>query len=338
MPLKAIAKQLPEKKYRTQLIAAILGALISSNGFCVDINHNGDWDADGLMDPTIYCEATGEWRALLVSTDYEPVWMNWGGPGWTAIQSDYDGDGKSDFLAYHRASGEWAVLLSGSDFADTRISFGGAGWGVVTGDYDRDGKTDPTVYNETTGEWRALLSASDYRQICLTFGGPGCTAVSGDYDGDNYSDPAFYRRSDGQWQVRLSSLGYATNNYFVDAMGDGPLVPIPFDYDGDRITDPALFAYSCNSTIGKQYVFGWYVTHSSPVFRQIEPFYHLGREDCQPSNADPTPGDYDGDRLGDYAVTWPNTSQWRMWRSSRGWELDHCTDDWHITGFRPVQR
>jgi len=338
MPIFKKLNPLISNNLATSIIASALWAAAVHGAWPLDVNHNGDWDADGLMDPSIYCEATGEWRALLVSTDYTPVWLYWGGPGWSAIQSDYDGDGKADFLAYNRASGEWAVLLSGSNYADTRIFFGGEGWSVVTGDFDGDGKTDPTVYRESTGEWRTLLSRLRYTQFNITFGGPDCTAVPGDYDGDNYSDPALYRRTDGQWLVRLSSRGYWTNAYFVDAMGDGPLVPVPFDYDGDRKTDPALFAYSCGSTVGKSYVFGWYVTHSSPEFRQLEPFYHLGREDCQPSNADPTPGDYDGDRMGDYAVTWPDTSEWRMWRSSRGWERDHCVDDWRATGFRPVQR
>lgn len=337
MPVGIIKTLLPGNKGKLNLAATICALLVSTGG-TGNINHNGDCDGDGLMDPTVYCEATGEWRALLVCTDYEPVSLYWGGPGWTAIQSDYDGDEKADFLTYHRTSGEWSALLSGNKYAITRITFGGEGWVVVTGDYDDDGRTDPMIYNEDLGKWRVLFSGSNYRQVDFSFGGPGYTAVSGDYDGDGCSDPAIYRRADGQWQAALSSRGYSVNPYFVDAMGDGPVVPIPFDYDGDGKTDPALFAYSCDSTIGKCYVFGWYLTLSSENYGQIEPFYHLGREDCQPSNADPTPGDYDGDGQGDYAVTWPDTSEWRMWRSSRGWGDDHCVDDWHAIGFRPVQR
>lgn len=333
--IELLSRGMPRK---IRFIACALGALLAGTAGAWNLNHNGDFEGDGLMDPTVYCEATGEWRALLVSTDYEPVSLFWGGPGWSAIQSDYDGDGRADMLAYNRASGEWNVLLSSRDFTPAGLAFGGEGWVVVTDDFDSDGRTDPTIYNETTGEWRTLLSASDYRLASLFFGGPGWTAVAGDYDGDGYSDPALYGRGNGQWQVQRSSRGYAVASYFVDAMGDGPLVPIPFDYDGDRKTDPALFAYSCDSTIGKSYVFGWYVTHSSQNNQAIEPFYHLGREDGQPSNADPTPGDYDGDGMGDYGVTWPDTSEWRMWRSSRGWGSDHCVDDWHATGFRPVQR
>ena len=338
MRARIIKKLSPGTQCKIRLAAIALSALLASTGWAWNFNHNGDFDGDGLMDPTVYCEATGEWRALLVSNDYEPVYLNWGGPGWTAIQSDYDGDERADLLIYHRASGAWNVMLSGSGYASAQLVFGGEGWVVVTGDFDGDRKTDPAIYNEALGEWRILLSGAQYKLDTLSFGAPGCTAVSGDYDGDGISDPGVYRRADGQWLIQLSSQSNSLASLHVDAMGDGPLVPIPFDYDGDGKTDPALFAYSCDSTIGKSYVFGWYLTYSSQKHQPIEPFYHVGRADCQPSNADPTPGDYDGDGQGDYAVTWPDASTWRMWRSSHGLGNDHCVDDWHVTGFRPVQR
>jgi hypothetical protein len=324
------------------MIILALGVLAAASlraGGNANPNHNGDFDGDGLMDPTVYNEATGEWRALLMSTDYEPVWVYLGGPGWAAIQADYDGDGRADAAVYHRETGAWIAMLSSLDYNTGSLQFGGQGYGVVPGDFDGDGTDDPAIYRETDGQWVALLSSAGYAQVSLVFGGPGCTAVSGDFDGDGKSDPALYRRADGMWLVAPSTRGYvATNICSVDCLGNGPLVPVPWDYDGDGRCDPAVFAYGTDASTGKQYVFGWFVTHSSLNYQRLEPFYHLGREDCQDSNADPTPGDYDGDGKGDYAVSWPDMSEWRMWRSSRGWGNDHCKDDFHATGFRPVQR
>jgi len=100
-------KPLASNNLPTLIIAAALWAAAVPGAWPLDVNHNGDWDADGLMDPSIYCEATGEWRALLVSTDYTPVWLYWGGPGWSAIQSDYDGDRMGDYAVTWPDTSEW---------------------------------------------------------------------------------------------------------------------------------------------------------------------------------------------------------------------------------------
>lgn len=102
----------PGNKCKINPAAIAICALLASTGASGNINHNGDCDGDGLMDPTVYCEATGEWRALLVSTDYEPVSIYWGGPGWTAIQSDYDGDGKGDYAVTWPDTSEWRMWRS----------------------------------------------------------------------------------------------------------------------------------------------------------------------------------------------------------------------------------
>ena len=331
------AKQRRQGQY--WITGIIFTALLMTTGLAGNpANHNGDFEGDGYMNPTVYNETTGEWRVLTDRNDYNPECFFWGGPGWTAIQSDYDGDGITDIVAYNRSSGEWSALLSSNGYQlPISLTFGGEGWVVVTGDYDGDNLTDPTIYREATGEWRSKLSKSGYAEVSIIFGGPECVAVSGDYDADGLSDPGIYRYTDGQWLILFSSQHYRIMSFYVDTMGDGPLVPSPEDYDGDGKTDPAMFAYSAPSHLDKYYVFAWHLLYSSQNYRQIAPFYQLGREDCKPSNADPAPGDYDGDRRADYGVSWPDTTMWRMWCSGHNYG-SHDDSDWGGIGFRPVQR
>ncbi|MCX6991586.1 MAG: VCBS repeat-containing protein [Kiritimatiellaeota bacterium] len=326
------------------MIAIMLGVLLATAAVAGNFNHDGDYNGDGIMDPAVYDEPTGEWHVLLSGSDYTPQSCVWGGPGLTAIQSDYDGDGRADLMLYNRTTGTWCVRFSRSGFLVPVYleGFGGPGWTPVVGDYDNDGIADPAIYGEATGEWWIKLSRLGYAATPLMFGGPGYTAVSGDYDGDGCSDPAIYRRSDGLWAVRFSSLGYTTNTVYVDTKGDGPLVPSPADYDGDRITDPAVFAYSAPSFMGKRYVFAWHLLYSSLNYQQIDSFYQLGREDAKPSNADPAPGDYDGDGKADFGVSWPDFESanvmWRMWKSSNHYGGHDDIRQWSGTDVHPVQR
>jgi hypothetical protein len=330
------------RQWQGWMIVVLLDFLLATAGQAANFNRNGDYDGDGIMDPAVYNEPTGEWHVMLSDSNDGPLSFVLGGPGWSPIQSDYDGDGRADLALYNRTTGEWRFLYSRSGFSTPVYlnAFGGEGWVVVTGDYDGDGKTDSTIYCEATGEWRANLSRLGY--ATLNFGGPGYTAVSGNYDGDGYSDPALYRRSDGLWLVNFSSLGYTTQTGYVDTKGDGPLVPSPADYDGDRKTDPAVFAYSAPSWEGKRYVFAWHLFHSSKNYRQIDSFYQLGREDGRPSNADPAPGDYDGDGKADFGVSWPDFESahimWRMWRSSNNYSGHDDVAQWSGEDCHPVQR
>jgi len=329
------------RQWQGWIIVVMLNVMLATAGLAGNFNHDGDYDGDGIMDPAVFDEPSGTWHVMLSGDNFVPQTFVWGGANWTAIQSDYDGDGRADVMLYNRVTGIWCARFSQNRFLSPFFSdaFGGTGWTAVTGDYDGDGLTDPTIYCEATGEWRIMLSRLAHAIISGKYGGAGYSAVSGDYDGDGCSDPAIYRRSDEQWFIQFSSLGY-TRTFYVDTKGDGPLVPSPADYDGDRKTDPAVFAYSAPSFMGKQYVFAFHLLSSSQNYNQIESFYQLGREDCEPSNADPAPGDYDGDGIADFAVSWPNFESanvmWRMWRSSSS---GHFTVmKWSGTDLYPVQR
>lgn len=331
------------QQWQKWMSVTMLGGLLTAAGLAENFNHDGDFNGDGIMDPAVYNEPSGEWHVLLSASNYEPQSFGWGGPGWTAIQSDYDGDGRADIVAYNRATGRWALLYSHRGFASpVYIAFGGKDWTPVTGDYDGDGASDPTIYNKNTGEWRIMLSRPGNGTISGRLGGPGYTAVSGDYDGDGFSDPGIYRESDGLWLVLFSSHDYAAHSCYVDTKGDGPLVPAPADYDGDRRTDPAVFAYSAPSFLGKRHVCGWHLLHSSQNYRQMDSVYQLGREDGKTSNADPAQGDYDGDGKADFAISWPDFESanvmWRMWKSSRNYSGHDDVRQWDGDDVHPVLR
>lgn len=333
-----------QRQWQAWMILTLLDALLATAGLTGNFNHDGDYDGDGIMDPAVYDEPSGTLHVMLSENRFVPQSFTWGGPNWTAIQSDYDGDSRADAALYNRTTGVWYILYSRNDFATPVClgTFGGEGWTAVTGDYDGDGMTDQTIYSEATGKWMCKLSRMDNATIYGQFGGPGYTAVSGDFDGDGGSDPAIYRRSNGQWLVQFSSRGYALKTCYVDTMGDARLVPSPADYDGDRKTDPAVFAYGNGNSYGKEYVFCWYVLYSSRNYQQIEPFRQLGREDARPSNADPAPGDYDGDGKADFGVSWPDFESagvmWRLWKSSNNYRGHDDVNRWSGDDCHPVQR
>lgn len=332
------------QKWQGWMIVIMFAVLLATTGLASNFNRNGDYNGDGIMDPTVYDNPTGEWHILLSNGEggFKLESFFWGGPDCTPIQSDYDGDGRADIVLYNHAIGLWILLLSGNNYQTPPVTFdfGGTDWVVVTGDYDNDGKTDPAIYCESTGAWAIRFSSLDYAIVSFTFGGPGYAAVSGDYDGDGCSDPTVYQRSSGQWFIRCSAVGYTLHTCYVNTKGDGPLVPAPADYDGDRKTDPAVYAYCAPSFKGKQYVFAFHLLSSAQNFKQIESFYQLGREDCEPSNADPAPGDYYGGGQASFAVAWPDFESanvmWRMWQSA---ESGHYTVvQWSGTDVHPVQR
>ena len=108
--------------------ASMLGALLATAGLAENFNHNGDFEGNGAMNPTVYNESTGEWQALTSRNNYNPESFFVGGPGWSAIQSDYDGDGRTDIVAYNRTTGQWNILLSCTDYnAPVYFDFGGEG-------------------------------------------------------------------------------------------------------------------------------------------------------------------------------------------------------------------
>ena len=204
-----------------------------------------DFDGDGLADPALYQEATGNWQVKLSGANYALVDLVsfFGGAGYTAVAGDFDGDGLADPAVYGVNTGIWLIKLSGSGYVMIALnSFAGrTGYGAVAADFDGDGLADPSICNAAAGAWLLKLSASGYATVALNnfLGGAGYTALAGDFDGDGLADPAVCD-TNGTWVLRLSGSGYAsvTLSAYVGGVG---FSAVAADFDGDGLADPAAY-------------------------------------------------------------------------------------------------
>jgi len=263
-------------------------------------NANRDLDGDGLMDPVVYCEASGNWESLLSSIDYQHGRTSMGGPGSVAVLADFDGDTKADLAVYNSSSAILLAAFSGKNYQSFQTSVGGAGFVPEPGDYDGDAKADPVFYSRSSGIWRASLSTIGYLEIEFPLGGQQCRAVPGDYDGDSKTDPAVCDEQTGLWLIACSASGYATISVWFGTGGDRS---VPSDYDGDGRADPAYYHEESGL---------WEVWYSGAGYTAVN--YELGG-----SGFIPCPGDYDGDGLSDPAAYNPETQEWRVLFSTQNY-------------------
>jgi hypothetical protein len=227
-----------------------------------------DFDGDGLADPALYQDSSGNWQTKLSTGNYTLVDLTgfFGGPGWTAMAADFDGDGLADPAVYLPAvpsaqpmqagqesttsagsvpCGTWQVKLSGSGYTILNLSdfLGGEGYAAIAADFDGDGLADPAIYEAATASWVILLSSSGYRIYALDphfLGGTGYTALAADFDGDGLADPAVYQESTGNWQIKLSGSGYA-DMVKTGYLGGAGWTAMAADFDGDGLADYAVY-------------------------------------------------------------------------------------------------
>jgi hypothetical protein len=249
---------------------------------------DGDMDADGAADLTLFRPGDGTWTTRLFSYGFTsgpelPFGLSTDKP----VPGDYDGDGRIDMALYRPSNGIWYVIYS------TTGALAQLQWGVATDipmpdDYTGDGRTDLAVWRPSTGVWFIFdLSSGTYtsRQWGVSTDIP----LTGDYDGDRLADVAVFRPSSGFWYVFFSS----TQTYVVYQWGISTDIPLPADYSGDGLTDLAVYRPST----GVWYVYDLrtssYIAYQWGVSTDI-----------------PVPKDYDGDGRTDLAIWRPSTRTW----------------------------
>jgi hypothetical protein len=203
------------------------------------IGAEGDYDGDGIMDPTIVRAPAGVpfvWWVFRTS-DNTVMTFNWGATGATDIAlpgADYTGDGTDDPAVARIGAGGQITWLIGTTSGTQILQ---ANWGdfdtdfiIPAGDYDGDNKADFMVWRAfgagTNGVWYLLTNSGN---ISYTpFGIPGSAAArdtalrSGDYDGDGLTDIAVYRSSTRTFFVARSSGGVQSQQW-----GEAGLTNLP---------------------------------------------------------------------------------------------------------------
>ena len=231
-------------------------AIFKDGYWMIDINRNGQWDAEDLM-------------ARLGDAEDQ------------AVVGDWDGDGKDDIGIYgpiwerdHAAiardpglpnpenqlaskpknippatedSTTGARIMRLSAYGKQRADVIDHVFGVdeyekiaVTGDWNGNGIRSIGTFEN--GSWRLDVNGDgefDYEDVYASFGRAGDIPVVGDFDGDGVEQIAIYRS--GTWIVD------SNQNYQLDATdqtfeyGDATDQPVAGDWDGDGTDEPALY-------------------------------------------------------------------------------------------------
>lgn len=227
-------------------------ALFVDGTWFIDINGNGQWDADDL-------------------------WVQLGGEGDQPVVGDWDGDGKADIGVYGKVwTGDWNAfdhdpglpdaenltrgqyknmhrsvefLTSGSSYTkltsngtmtekaiDHVFYFGNEGDRAVTGDWNGDGVDNIGVFSN--GEWyldvdgNGRLSDTDRGYL---FGQAGDIPVTGDWNGDGVTNLGVYRN--GKFILDTNGNGVLDDSDAVVEAGEGGEIPISGDFNGDGVDE-----------------------------------------------------------------------------------------------------
>jgi len=207
------------------------------------IGAEGDYDGDGLMDPTVVRATSNFVWWVLRSSDHTVMTFSFGATDSTDVPlpgADYTGDGKDDpAVARINALNHnitWYVgTTTGAQISQTPWGNYDTDFSMPGGDYDGDGKADYMVWrgfgDTVNGTW--YLKTSSGNVSYTQFGIPGSDASAirdiplraGDYDGDGKTDIAIYRRSSLTFYVLRSSGGVQTQQWGDSSAGVGN-VPI----------------------------------------------------------------------------------------------------------------
>ncbi len=182
---------------------------------------DGDFNADGRTDVTIFRPSTGFWYS---NGGFNPI--SFGISTDRPVPADYDGDGRTDIAVWRSSNGLWIIRYS-SNGGIVQMNWGQSGDVPVPADYNGDGRADITVFRPSTGFW---YSNGGFNAV--QWGANGDIPVPADYNGDGRADVAVFRPSNGTWY---------SNAFPVTQWGASGDVPMPVDYNGDGRADITIW-------------------------------------------------------------------------------------------------
>lgn len=211
---------------------------------------------------------------------------------------DFDGDRRSDLTVF-RPSGRYWYVNQSSAGAFYFL------WGLATdkpfaSDFDNDGKYDVAMVRDSI--WYLLTSATGYSYDYFQLGtGPG-KPLGGDFNGDGKADSAMRRINQFGVNWNLMLNGQRGLNIMTETIPGESVDGIPFvgDLDGDGRDEIGTFDRG-----------NWKTRDYAPGAPTVDFRWGIAGDI-------PTPADYDGDGITDYAIYRPSRGEWWINRSRDG--------------------
>jgi len=248
------------------------------------VNQNGDFDADGKTDLSVFRPSTGDW---LVNGSTRSSSTHWGTNGDVPVlMSNY---GSPRQTVFRPSDGKWYSRINTS--LNFYQQFGTNGDIPVPENY-YDNASSLAVFRPSNGTW--YINTFNNNVIYYKFGLQGDLPVPGQYSPDQIADVAVFRPSNGTWYFMIrQSLVQSEDTFRAVKFGQAGDKPVPADYDADGLLDIAVYRPSTGT---------WWILQSSDG--QVITYRWGIAEDI------PTTGDFNGDGHADYAVFRPSTAVW----------------------------
>jgi hypothetical protein len=263
-------------------------------------------EADGIQDFTYYDPSSGIFFFTFSSGPFvgsqKSDWISTDGYRDVPVGGDWNHDGITDLAVWWPSNGSWHVKYSGGPgiFATQETvlpSMVGPTRGdyPVPADYDGDGYLDVAVWRSLDGTWYGRYSSTG-AYFAKQWGTLGDLPVPADYDGDGKIDLATYRQSTATWWVVDSSTGRQWSQQW-GAVGD---TPVPGHYwrtcSGAPLSPRAdLAVFRPSSAPGVPGHAQWWVFNTAAGVGHSCAYVGTVTDT-------PTPGDYDGDGITDFAT------------------------------------